>query len=94
MAARLAHNQKVGGSNPPCARFYSPPFFKQGERPSGKPGGFSVEADMEKSKKNKLKDYKRTKDKIWVDKPTSINKRTSGSGVVFRGKYVEKRGGG
>ena len=67
---------------------------KQEERPSGNPGGFSIGANMEKSKENKLKDYKRTKDKIWVDKPTSINKRTSCSGVVFRGKYVEKRGDG
>lgn len=49
---------------------------------------------MEKSKNNKYKDYKQTKDKVWVDKPTPIDKRTSASGVVFRGKYVEKRGDG
>lgn len=46
---------------------------------------------MEKSKENRLKDYKRTKGKVWVYTPTTFNKRTCGSGVTFRGKYIDKK---
>ena len=47
--------------------------------------------DMEKSEKNKLKDYKRTKGKVWVRTPVTFDKRTTGSGVTFQGKYVPKQ---
>lgn len=52
---------------------------------------FLLEKDMEKSKENRLKDYKRTKGKVWVYTPTTFNKRTCGSGVTFRGKYIDKK---
>ena len=45
---------------------------------------------MEKSKKNRLKDYKETKGKKWVYLPTPYTKRKSGSGITFDGKYVDK----
>lgn len=48
---------------------------------------------MEKSEKNKLKDYKRTEGKVWVRTPVTFDKRTTGSGVTFRGKYVPKQQG-
>lgn len=48
---------------------------------------------MEKTNKQKLKDYMRNKGKIWVDEPQTLNKRTSGSGVQFGGSYVDKRVG-
>ena len=47
--------------------------------------------DMEKSEKNKLKDYKRTKGKVWVRTPVTFDKRATGSGVTFQGKYVPKQ---
>ena len=52
---------------------------------------FLLEKDMKKSEKNKLKDYKRTKGKVWVHTPTTFDKRTCGSGVTFQGKYVDKK---
>ena len=52
---------------------------------------FLLEKDMEKSDKNKLKDYKRTKGKVWVRTPVTFDKRTTGSGVTFQGKYVPKK---
>lgn len=52
---------------------------------------FLLENDMEKSEKNKLKDYKRVKGKTWVRTPMTFDKRTTGSGVTFQGKYVPKR---
>ena len=38
---------------------------------------------------NRLKDYRRIKGKKWVDIPTKFEKRVSGSGVQFGGKYVK-----
>lgn len=52
---------------------------------------FLLENSMEKSEKNKLKDYKRTKGKVWVRTPVTFDKRTTGSGVTFQGKYVPKQ---
>ena len=52
---------------------------------------FLLENNMEKSEKNKLKDYKRTKGKVWVRTPVTFDKRTTGSGVTFQGKYVPKQ---
>ena len=52
---------------------------------------FLLEKDMEKSKENKLKDYKRTKGKVWVRTPVTFDKRTTGSGVTFQGKYISKQ---
>lgn len=46
---------------------------------------------MEKSKKNKMKDYKRTKGKKWVDIPATYKYRETGSGVTYVGKYIEKK---
>lgn len=54
---------------------------------------FLLENDMEKSEKNKLKDYKRVKGKTWVRTPMTFDKRTTGSGVTFQGKYVPKQQG-
>ena len=45
---------------------------------------------MEKSEKNKLKDYKRTKGKKWVDSHVHYSDRKSGSGVRFEGFFVKK----
>lgn len=53
---------------------------------------FLLENGMEKSEKNKLKDYKRTKGKVWVRTPVTFDKRTTGSGVTFQGRYVLKTG--
>ena len=53
---------------------------------------FLLENGMEKSDKNKLKDYKRTKGKVWVRTPVTFDKRTTGSGVTFQGRYVLKTG--
>ena len=47
---------------------------------------------MEKSEKNKLKDYKRTKGKKWECVPVPFEKRTTGSGLTFQGRYVPKTG--
>lgn len=44
---------------------------------------------MEKTKKNILKDCKRTKGKKWVDIHVRANERTSGSGMTFTGRYVD-----
>lgn len=44
---------------------------------------------MEKTKKNKIKDYERTKGKKWVNIPVLYKDRTTGSGVTFGGKYVD-----
>lgn len=52
---------------------------------------FLLENSMEKSEKNKLKDYKQTKGKVWVITPVAFDKRTTGSGVTFQGKYVPKQ---
>ena len=46
---------------------------------------------MEKSDKNKLKDYKRLKGKIWEQIPSTLYRRTTGSGVKFEGRYVYKK---
>ncbi len=55
-------------------------------------GAFFVEICMEKSQENKLKDYKRKKGKKWVGTHVGFEKRTTGSGVTFGGKYVPKTG--
>lgn len=55
----------------------------------GSPGAF-LRKTMEKSKKNRLKDYQETKGKKWVYLPTPYTKRKSGSGITFDGKYVDK----
>ena len=47
---------------------------------------------MKKSEKNKLKDYKRTKGKKWEYVPVPFEKRTTGSGLTFQGRYVPKTG--
>lgn len=52
---------------------------------------FLLENGMEKSEKSKAKDYKRTKGMVWVRTPTTFDKRTTGSGVTFQGKYVPKQ---
>lgn len=46
---------------------------------------------MEKSEKNKLKDYKRLKGKTWERIPSTLDRRTTGSGVEFEGRYVHKK---
>lgn len=46
---------------------------------------------MKKTKNNKLKDYKRTKGKKWIDAPIRYKNRTCGSGVTFGGYYVDAR---
>ena len=48
---------------------------------------------MEKSKKNRLKDYQETKGKKWVYLPTPYTMRKSGSGITFDGKDVDKKRG-
>lgn len=54
-------------------------------------GCFSyMEKRMEKSKNNKLKDYKRTKGKIWVNETVRYKDRKTGSGLTFSGRYIEK----
>ena len=45
---------------------------------------------MKKTMENKLKEYKKKKGKIWVDIHTPYRERTTGSGLTFRGKYVDK----
>ena len=47
---------------------------------------------MEKTNKQKLKDYMSKKGKIWVDKPQTLKKRTCSGGVRFGGSYVDKGG--
>ena len=44
---------------------------------------------VEKTRENRLKDYRSIKGKKWVDIPTKFEKRVSGSGVQFGGKYVK-----
>ncbi len=46
---------------------------------------------MEKSKKNKYKDYLRTKNKKWIHIPQMAKDRTCASGVTFWGKYVPRK---
>ena len=53
---------------------------------------FLLENSMEKTEKNKLKDYKRTKCKKWEYVPVPFEKRTTGSGLTFQGRYVLKTG--
>lgn len=44
---------------------------------------------MEKTLENRIKDFERTKNKIWIDEPTRAENRRCGSGVTFGGRYVE-----
>ena len=54
------------------------------------PGAFLLEiVKVEKTRENRLKDYRRITGKKWVDIPTKFEKRVSGSGVQFGGKYVK-----
>lgn len=46
---------------------------------------------MEKTEKNKKKDNKRNIGKIWVDRHTPFEERTTGSGLTFSGKYKIKK---
>ena len=46
---------------------------------------------MEKSEKNERKDINKTIGKIWIDEHTPYEKRSTGSGLVFAGKYVDER---
>lgn len=46
---------------------------------------------MEKTKKNQRKDRNKNIGKIWIDENTPYEKRTTGSGLVFCGKYVNER---
>jgi hypothetical protein len=48
---------------------------------------------MEKTRRNKLKDKRRTEESKWINIPTTINRRTTGSGVTFSGCYVLKKSG-
>lgn len=45
---------------------------------------------MEKTEKNKAKDREKTTGKVWVRIPQTPEKRTTGSGMTFQGKYVPK----
>lgn len=45
---------------------------------------------MEKTERSKEKDRLRTEGKIWVDEHTPYEKRTTGSGMTFSGKYKKK----
>ncbi len=45
---------------------------------------------MEKTERSKEKDRLRTKDKIWIDEHTPYEKRITGSGMTFSGKYKKK----
>ena len=45
---------------------------------------------MNKTIKSKEKDYLRTRNKQWVELHTPIEKRTTGSGMQFWGKYIKK----
>ncbi len=46
---------------------------------------------MKKAEKNQRKDRNKYIGKIWIDENTPYEKRTTGSGLVFRGKYVNER---
>lgn len=46
---------------------------------------------MKKSEKNERKDINKTIGKIWIDEHTPYEKRSTGSGLVFAGKYVDER---
>ncbi len=45
---------------------------------------------MKKTEKNKEKDRKKHIGKIWVDEHTPFEKRTTGSGLTFSGKYKNR----
>lgn len=53
-------------------------------------GAFAFGEVMEKTEKNKAKDYFRTKGKVWVHVPQMAKDRKTASGVTFWGKYVDK----
>lgn len=46
---------------------------------------------MEKTEKNKRKDRSKNIGKIWIDEHTPYEKRATGSGLVFAGRYVDER---
>ena len=54
------------------------------------PGAFLFGEIMEKTERSKEKDRLRTEGKIWVDEHTPYEKRTTGSGMTFSGKYKKK----
>lgn len=46
---------------------------------------------MEKSEKNKAKDRARTAGMVWEHIPATFNRRKTGSGLTFEGRYVPKK---
>lgn len=46
---------------------------------------------MKKTEKNQKKDRNKNIGKIWIDKHTPYDKRTTGSGLMFDGRYVNER---
>lgn len=46
---------------------------------------------MEKSEKNKAKDRARTAGMVWEHIPATFNRRKTGSGLTFEGRYVYKK---
>lgn len=46
---------------------------------------------MEKTEKNQKKDRSKNIGKIWIDEHTPYEKRTTGSGLSFGGRYVNER---
>ena len=46
---------------------------------------------MKKAEKNQMKDRNKNIGKIWIDEHTPYEKRTTGSGLMFGGRYVNER---
>lgn len=46
---------------------------------------------MEKAEKNQRKNRRKNVGKIWVDEHITYEKRNSGSGLMFGGRYVNER---
>lgn len=46
---------------------------------------------MEKSEKNKAKDRAKTDGMVWENIPATFNRRKTGSGLTFEGRYVPKK---
>lgn len=46
---------------------------------------------MKKTEKNQKKDRDRNIGRIWIDEYTPYEKRTTGSGLTFGGRYVNER---
>lgn len=52
---------------------------------------FFMEKHMEKSEKNKAKDRAKTDGMVWEHIPATFNRRKTGSGLTFEGRYVPKK---